>query len=403
MSTARHLTGASRLLGSLTATVILFVVTACAAEAPAPATSGTIGQLPAGEQAASSTVPPTRTVPARTTISADGVVKTALPPIALSANVSAKVSTVNVEPGQAVKTGDVLATLDDTALRDALADAELQLALVEAQIAQAQAPARPEDVASARAALAAAQANYALVQQGATESEVEQARLSWVAAREAYLAAQVNRDVACGTPAGTSIPACRAQEAAYGNAYESERAAYANYQRLLQPATREQLAQANAGVVSARARLQALEAGPGEAQQQVFEAQLKQARSAVERARGNLREAVVRSPCNCVVQEANLTVGTIPKGVAFTLVELDRLIFETTNLSERDLAAIKIGSQAIVRLKAFDRTFSGTVTAILPQSTGTQGGAALFSALIELDPSEARILPGMTGRAEIRT
>ncbi|BCX02526.1 MAG: HlyD family type I secretion periplasmic adaptor subunit [Candidatus Roseilinea sp.] len=386
---------------SLAAIAALLTLVGCAADTPFPVASGAAGQVPAAQPTAAATAVPTQAVAARTTISADGVVKTATPPIALAADVSAKVLTVNVEPGQAVKVGDVLAMLDDTALRDALADAELQRALVEAQIAQAQAPARPEDIASARAALAAAQANYALIQQGPTESEIEQARLSWVAAREAYLAAQVDRDVACGTPAGTGIPACQAKEASYGSAYESERAAYANYQKLLQPVTREQLTQANANVVSARARLQALEAGPSEAQRQVFEAQLTQARSAVQRARDNLREAIVRSPCTCIVQEVNVAVGGIPKGVAFTLVTLDALMFETTNLSERDLTAIKIGSRATIRLKAFDRAFSGKVAAILPQSTGAQGGAALFTVLIALDPSEARILPGMTGRAEI--
>lgn len=388
----------------LTAIIVILVLAGCAADTPVSSPAATTaGQAPTTQPTAGTPAIPTRVISARTTISADGVVKTARPPIALAADVNAKVLTVNVEPGQAVKMGDVLATLDNAALRDALADAELQLALVEAQIAQAQAPARPEDIASARAALAAAQANYALIQQGPTESEIEQARLSWVAAREAYLAAQVDRDVACGTPAGTGIPACQAKEASYGSAYESERAAYANYQRLLQPVTREQLAQANANVVSARARLQALEAGPSAEQQQVFEAQLKQAQSAVQRARDNLREAVVRSPCACVIQEVNAAVGSIPKGVAFTLVQLDALVFETTNLSERDLAAIEIGNRATIRLKAFDHTFSGTVAAILPQSTGAQGGAALFTVLITLDSTEARILPGMTGRVEIET
>lgn len=387
---------------ALTAIVIFLMLAGCATDTPASsAASAAASQAPATQPTAGAPAIATRTIPVRTTISADGMVKTAHPPIALAADVSAKVLTVNVEPGQAVKTGDVLATLDDAVLQDALADAELQLALVEAQIAQARAPARPEDIASARAALAAAQANYALVQQGPTESEIEQARLSWVAAREAYLAAQVDRDVACGTPAGTGIPACQAKEASYGNAYESERAAYANYQRLLQPATREQLAQASANVVSARARLQALEAGLSAEQHQVFEAQLNQARSAVQRARDNLREAVVRSPCTCIVQEVNVAVGSVPKGVAFTLVQLDALVFETTNLSERDLAAIKIGNRATIRLKAFDRTFSGIVAAILPQSTGAQGGTALFTVLIALDPAEARILPGMTGHAAI--
>jgi multidrug resistance efflux pump len=340
-------------------------------------------------------------VSARNVISADGVLAPQTAPLPFGADVSAKVTSVNVEPGQSVAAGDVLATLDDTALRDALDDARLQLRLVEAQVAELQTSARPEDVASARAALAAAQARYEAVKRGPTESEIEQARVSWEAARESYLAAQVNRDAACGTELGTEAPFCKAQEASYGNSYESERAALERYQDLQQPVTRERLAQAWADVVSAQSRLKALEAGTAEEQRRVSEAQLNQARAAVRRAENSLRESIVLSPCTCVVQEVNVAVGSAPKGVAFVLVNLDGMQFKTTNLTERELASVRIGSSADIRLRAHDRIVTGTVSAILPQSQGAAGGAALYTVLIDLAPSDLLLLPGMSGRAEI--
>jgi hypothetical protein len=54
-----------------------------------------------------------------------------------------------------------------------------------------------------------------------------------------------------------------------------------------------------------------------------------------------------------------------------------------------------------VRLKAFDQAVRGTVTAILPQSSGQLNGAALYTALIQLDKTDLMVLPGMTGQAEI--
>jgi len=194
--------------------------------------------------------------------------------------------------------------------------------------------------------------------------------------------------------------ACQQQEASYGNAYESEITARQRYEELLKPVTQDKLTQAYASVASAKARLDQLEAGISPEQNDVNAARLNNARSNVKRAQDNLRESVVLSPCDCVVQEVNVSVGAVPKGVAFTLVNLDGMQFKTTNLSERELTNIRVGNPATVLLRAFDDPFAGKVAAIVPQSTGAEGGAALFTVLIELDPSQS-LLPGMSGRAEI--
>lgn len=376
--------------------LISLALSACGASATAP------NAAPAqAQQATDAPAPlPTRAVAARNTVAADGVLSPRSAPIAYAAEVNAKVTSVNVEPGQTVKRGDILATLDDTALRDALADAELQLKLVEAEIAQsAEAATQPDEIESARAALAAAQAQYEVTKRGPTANEVERARLAWESAWDGYLAAQVNRDVYCDLD--KEGPACQQQEASYGSAYENQIIARQRYEDLLKPVTQDKLTQAYASVASARARLDQLEAGLSPEQNDVNDARLNNARSNVKRAQDNLRESVVLSPCDCVVQEVNVSVGVVPKSVAFTLVNLDGMQFKTTNLSERELANIRAGSPATVRLRAFDEPFAGKVAAIVPQSTGAEGGAALFTVLIDLDPTQSLLLPGMTGRAEI--
>ncbi len=346
---------------------------------------------------------PTRVVAAKTTVSADGVVQTASAPISLAAAIDAKVASVNVEPGQRVKLGEVLAMLDSTSLRDALEDAKLQQKLTEAQIKQNSAPASAADVESAKAALSAAQLQYGRDKRGPTQTEIEEARMSLEAARANYLAAQINRDVYCGTPALKDSNGCKQQEATFGNAYESEVAASDRYKALLQPVTKEKLQQSFATVAQAQARLQALETDTSPEQQKVFAAQLTQARSAVTRSESNLRETTVLSPCDCVVQEVNISVGIVPKGVAMTLVNLQGLQFKTTNLTERELANVQVGQTAEVRLRALDKTIAGRVEAILPQSSGAQGDAALFTVLITLGGSEQTTLPGMTGQVVVDT
>ena len=236
---------------------------------------------------------------------------------------------------------------------------------------------------------------------GATPAELEQAQLAWEAARAAYLAAQVKRDVECGTPLGREIVSCQLQEASYGSAYESERNALEKYEALKLPPAADKIAQARQSVVQAQVNLDALLAGVQSEKQAYNEAQINQARSAVQRAQDNLINATVLSPCDCVVQEVNVNVGVAPKGNAFTLIDLSQLQFRTTNLSERDLGNIKAGDAATVRLKAFDQRFDAKVAAIVPQSSGEQGAAALFTVILNMDAGGQAVLPGMTGQAEI--
>ena len=352
---------------------------------------------------------PTRVVQARSSVVADGVLELTASAIPLSFELNSRVTGVFASAGQAVKKGEVLATIDDTPLRDAVADAKAQLALLEAQIAQGSAPARQEDIDSARAALSAAYAQYNILRKGPAPADVEQALRAWNAAVESLRSAKMSRDAACG--GGIEAAGCQSSEAAHGNAYENERAAYDRYQALLQPASRNQLAQAYATVASAQARLDALYAGQSPEQLKSSMARLEQARAGVARAEKNLAKAELVSPCDCTVQDVNVSAGSTPGGPAFTLLDLSGLRFKTTNLSELDLASVEAGAPATVRLKAFDRPFTGRVDAILPlPETGAgavagasaqAGGTAVFTVLIALDPAAETLLPGMTGQAEI--
>ena len=215
----------------------------------------------------------------------------------------------------------------------------------------------------------------------------------------------MSKHVTCGTPGLENSNTCHQQDASYGSAYERERAAYTQYQALLQPVTKEKLQQAYATIVQAQAHVKALESGIAPEQENVFAAQLSQAQSAVKRAQTNLQNTIVFSPCDCVVQDVNLSVGTVPKGVAATLINLNGLQFKTTNLTERELTNLRVGQPAAVRLRATALSTTGKVASIVPQSSGAQGGAALFTVLIDLDPTSLKpgVLPGMTGRVEVET
>ena len=399
------------LLGVLTTSLI---VASCSAEGNGPRPGGPAAQ---GTPGPTATPAPTRAITPRASIVADGALALGIPPVAVGFETTARVTKVNVEPGQKVKQGDVLAELDDSDLKDALAQAQEALAVTEAQVGQNLAPAREADIKAAQAGLSSAGARYREVKQGASASEIEQALRSWNQAKNNLYSSQVDRDRVCEvfqrlpiTQQNDSVR-CPSAQAQVKAAEENERAAFARYQALQQPVTGDKLTQAYADIASAQANLNKLEAGPTDELRQVGDAQLSQARLAVQRAERRLSQTRLLSPCDCTVQTVNIAAGAMstPNVTAFELVNLSGIVFQTSNLSERDLAVVRVGASVSIRLKPFERPFTGSVRDILPQSAQPQraqtGAAttdtAVFTVLIDIDPAGAELLPGMTGQAEI--
>jgi len=386
--------------------VVLFLA-ACTAPAPGPG-QGLPGAVTPG---ATSAPLPTRAVVPRNAVAAEGALALATPPLQLSFDVSARITAVNVVAGQAVKAGVVLAQVDDGQLRDALQQARDQLALAEAQAAQQLAAARPSDISNAKAALNSAVARYNELKQGTSPLEIEEALRSLNQAKNDLYSTQLTRDVECGWSAAKpevdkispTDPDCKFSQYSVANQERNVTSANLRYEDAKQPPTKDKLLQAYADVVSARANVAKLETGASDEQRRASDLQLEQSRVAVARAERSLEKAQLVSPCDCTVQEVALVTGGIssPGATAVTLLRLDNIRFRTSNLTERDVTDVRIGAPAGLRLRAFEQPFTGKVRAILPQSSGTQGTNALFTVIIELDPTGEALLPGMTGEAEI--
>lgn len=85
-----------------------------------------------------------------------------------------------------------------------------------------------------------------------------------------------------------------------------------------------------------------------------------------------------------------------------TISTLDQLQIETTDLSERDIAKIKIGQKATVFIDALDAEFPATVTAIAPRAE-TVGGDVVFEVTLVFDEQPVGLLWGMTAEVTITT
>lgn len=347
------------------------------------------------------TAVPTSEVKAVASVAVDGQLALAAPEISLGSDVNAAVVSVTVKLGQAVKKGDVLATVDDQSLQDAVADAQLALQLTQANIALQNIPATQQDIEAAQAALNSAYSSYSVAKAGTTQSQLDAGKQSVDSAWLGYLSAQSSRDLACGTEQGLKAPQCKSAEVSYGNAFESWLSAKDSYQKLLEPVLQSTLIQSYASVSSAQAKLDSLKAGVTADQAKIDAAQIEQAQATLDTAKADLDKAKLVSPCDCIVQEIDVAPGVVPPATAFVLVDLSHLQFKTTNLTERDVAKIKVGASASIRLKAYDQLFTGKVAAQLAQSSGAQNGVALYTVLIDIDPAGQELLPGMTGQASI--
>ena len=395
-------------------TAVVIVLAACQNDTPTTPSGGQAATTgtETGQRGNTAAALPTRVVAASTNIAVDGALALGRPLISASFGSSGNIAAIHVVLGQAVKQGEVLAELDGIALNQALALAQEKLALQQAQIDNSDIPASAADIASTRASLASAQAAYDELKKGASPHDVEQALLNWNQAKNSLYSTQLNRDGVCGLAPGKSTmedfqrALASNQECKHAdmNVQASElrvATALQQYQVAQLPPTEAALAQSYASIAQARANLATLQKGVSADKKKVYELQIQQAQIAVERAERDLSQAKLISPCTCVVQAVGLSVGGNTEGT-ITLLDTSLVKFQTTNLNERDVVNLKTGQAVTIRLKAFEQTFSGIVKTILPISTGTDNGVALYTVIIDVDPADVTLLPGMTGQAEIQ-
>ncbi len=337
---------------------------------------------------------------------------------------------LKVQSGDKVKSGDVIARLDDVDARLAVAQAEAALIVAQAQLAQLKASPRTEQVAQAEQAVAQAQAAWqgAQAQYGQLKSG---ARAADIAAAEAAVAQATQQqkimqdaydlDVKCYSfawPDGTKDSVCpglgtREEQlrGALHAANEGLTAAQARLDQLKQGATKDEIAAALANVNAAKAQLEQakaqldlLKTGATPEQIAVAEAGVKQAQVAVDTAKAQLDKLQLIAPFAG-------TIGTVyarsselaqPGQSIVTLGDLGSLRVETTDLSETDIARVKEGQPVKVTFDALPgRTLSGKVARIAPMSTPGQS-AVNYIVTVQLDEIDPALRWGMTAFVDVQ-
>ena len=138
--------------------------------------------------------------------------------------------------------------------------------------------------------------------------------------------------------------------------------------------------------------------------QTIAETKAAQAQAVFEIAQASFSQGTLTAPFDGTVASISVTPGELVQvdQAVITLAALDHLQLETTDLSERDIARVKIGQGVNVYIESLGVNVAGKVIRISPIAE-TVGGDAVFPVTIELDEQPSGLLWGMTAEVEIQT
>jgi multidrug resistance efflux pump len=311
------------------------------------------------------------------------------------------VLSVEVNAGDAVAAGDLLATLDNTELQRAVDEAQLALdrAIADREDAVKQ---WEQDVADAEKTLADAERELTIARLEFSDTDLEEARVSlkWAQRSEADRKDEYEKARVQWPP----IPIDE-QRAAWERSIDDRMLAEKRLVDAEETHTVEalKLKGYEADVTEAERDRAALEDGI----EASYDREIEDARIELAKAQEDLAHARITAPWAAIVLSVDAVAGTDVDASTpiVTLLNVeDGLRFVTQDLSEQHIADVYPGQRAVVTLRTFaDEPLEGTVEAVVPQVEETEEADARFTIYILLPATNIRLLPGLTGRVEIYT
>ncbi len=337
-----------------------------------------------------------------------------------------RVAEVLIHEGDPVKQGQALIRLQADELQATLAQAQAALTLAQANLAQVQDGARPEEIAAAEASVRTAEAQMSAASAerdrltgGATDAAISAAQARLAAALVDAKVAQDNYDkvTQCFTVPGKKDEVCPG----LGTPEEQARAALkaandavAAAQSALNDATKGaskqvQAAQSNVAALTAQrdlaqARLAQLKAGATAAQIDAAKANVAQAQAGVEAAQAALNETTLIAPFDGAIAQLNVETGQVvgPGMPIVSLADLNAWEVDTDDLSEVDVVQVKIDQAATITLDALPNVkLAGVVTSIVPKAQ-TKRGDVTYTVKVRVEQADPRVRWGMTAQVEIK-
>ncbi len=325
----------------------------------------------------------------------------------LAFQTSGVLAKVLVGVGDQVQAGDVLARLDDTDARQAVAEAEIQVTQAEINLASAK---NEADAGLAQANLDAAQADYEEVAALAahTGDQLTSARINLEQTVAALADAQEAYDTAWDSARDWELNVRR-----LATALEKEREATAN--GLEKAQDNLEIAQANynlavigiddSAVQDAEIKVINAQVALADApiQLQQLELTLAQARLKLETAQRTLEQTTLIAPVDGTVMDIAATVGeNVTSGPILTLADIETPLVRFW-VEEADLSSVAVGNPVNIVFETLpDYTFPGEIVSVDPALVTVDGTPAVqIWASVDLTSQPVNLLSGMTAEVEI--
>ena len=312
---------------------------------------------------------------------------------------------VDVEAGDRVEQGQVLAQLDDTSLVDAMRQVELDLTQAEINLRQLQKPATESQIAQAELSIQesvqAMQVADANEQVALTQAQIDETRAQQAAknAEDAYNSVISTLD-RYGIPEAYGAGVTASYMQAEGNVGVTQlKSDYAIQQ------AQSQYLSAYERYRRASQSLTQLKDGADAKQVRNLELALAQVQVRLEQAKANLDSVNLTAPVSGIVSAVNVQANTpAVAGLPAVTILDDSTLYVDLLVDEIDIGNVRQGQDVQLVLDAYpDTIFAGTVERIeMLAQTGT--GTVTYPVRIQLgDTQGAQVREGMTASATITT
>jgi len=316
--------------------------------------------------------------------------------------ISGQVGAVNVQAGDRVKAGDVLAALDTAELELAVGQAEQTFIIQQANYSMTVQP-DPAAVTSAQAALNSAQAAYVAAEQkyGLSGDQITVGCANLEAATDALEQAQQAYDDVLNFWKTRDYAPLSPQKTRLDQAQNNYDVALANCNLTRSGINDGAVRSALAQLEQAKANLANL-TNPRSEKAIIAQAQMEQARLSLEQARLRLAQASLVAPFDGTLLSIDYQVGdsVAPGRPAIVLADLRQLHIDT-GVDELDIAQVSVGQPVEITLDALPgERLTGQVAEIEPAPTS---GAATseYPVRIELSSTDGSVRIGMTAALNI--
>jgi HlyD family secretion protein len=328
-----------------------------------------------------------------------------------SVNISPKnpgvLSQLYVQQGDRIQQGQILARMDSASIEAQKSQYRANLAQSQAQLAEALAGSRPQEIAQSKARLAQAQAQLAQAQAGNRPQEIaqSQSQVDAAQARVNYTSEQVKRYQYLYKQGAE-------KKQLFDQALSEDKSARANLEEakkrlsLVESGTRtEEIDQRQAAVNEARAALVLLEDGTRSEEIVQRQAAVAAAEAQLKGVQVQLDETIIRAPLSGIVTQKYADPGAFvtpttsasssASATSSSIVAVARGLEILAQVPEADIGRIKPRQQVEIVADAYpDQVFKGDVRLIAPEAVVEQGVTS-FQVRVALDTGIDKLRSGL--------